>query len=124
MYSSSQRSLDLCPLERLSSNASVTVSLSTDSLLQLAVAVRVLVKGYKNIDWDPVPTSLSNSRPAYQSKTSIKPVISRVRYFPPSLLHHVTDSILVRVETRNGSNCLCSLISIQQPTCPFYDDIR
>ena len=73
---------------------------------------------------------------AYLSKTTIKPVISRIRYFDTKLLN--TDSIIVKVRkkstrqlldysakvtTRNDSDCLCSIISIQQPSCPFYDDI-
>ena len=29
----------------------------------------------------------------------------------------------VKVTTRNDTDCLCSIISIQQPTCPFYDEV-
>ena len=73
----------------------------------------------------------------YMSQTTIKPVISRIRFFDTKLLN--TDSIIVKVgrvgekvltdysydkvTTRNDSDCLCSIISIQQPICPFYDDI-
>ena len=73
----------------------------------------------------------------YLSQTTIKPVISRIRFFDTKLLN--TDSIIVKVvivgervltdclyskvTTRNDSDCLCSIISVQHPTCPFYDDI-
>ena len=58
---------------------------------------------------------------AFTSFTTITPVISRIRFFDTKQLD--TDSLVVKLETRNGSDCLCSLISIQKPVCPFHDDI-
>ena len=55
------------------------------------------------------------------SQTTITPVISRIRFFDTKQLR--TDSLIVKVQTRNDSDCLCSLISIQEPVCPFHDDI-
>lgn len=58
---------------------------------------------------------------AFTSFTTISPSISRIRFFDTKLLE--TDSIIVKIQTRNGSDCMCSLISIQKPVCPFHDDI-
>ena len=57
---------------------------------------------------------------SYTSHTQIHPSQSRIRFFDTSLLS--TDSIIVKVNTRDDSDCLCSLISIQQPSCPFYHE--
>ena len=62
-----------------------------------------------------------SSGQAFTSFTTITPVISRIRFFDTKQL--ATDSLIVKVQTRNGSDCLCSLISIQKPLCPFHDDI-
>jgi len=117
MYSSSERSVDFCPVEDIDTNSTVMVSISTQSTDQVEVRVRVLIKG-RNADWKK---SEDQNGIVYLSKTTIKPVISRIRYFDTKLLH--TDSIIIKVVTRNDSDCLCSIISVQHPTCPFYDDI-
>eukprot|EP00092_Neocalanus_flemingeri_P009052 GFUD01009743.1.p1 GENE.GFUD01009743.1~~GFUD01009743.1.p1 ORF type:complete len:730 (+),score=141.45 GFUD01009743.1:101-2290(+) len=117
IYSSNERSVDFCPIEDIDANSTVTVSISTESRVPVDVMIRVLIKG-RNSDWKK---SEDQNGLAYLSKTTIKPVISRIRYFDTKLLN--TDSIIVKVATRNDTDCLCSVISIQHPTCPFYDDI-
>lgn len=117
IYSSNERSVDFCPIEDIDANSTVMVSISTTSKVPVDVTVRVLIKG-RNSDWKQ---SEDQNGVVYLSKTTIKPVISRIRYFDTKLLS--TDSIIVKVTTRNDSDCLCSIISIQQPSCPFYDDI-
>jgi len=117
VYSSNEKSVDFCPIEDIDANSTVTVSLSTQSRVPVDVTIRVLIKG-RSSDWKE---SKDQNGVAYLSKTTIKPVISRIRYFDTKLLN--TDSIIVKVTTRNDSDCLCSIISIQQPSCPFYDDI-
>jgi len=117
MYSSSERSVDFCPVEDIDTNSTVMVSISTQSTDPVEVRVRVLIKG-RNADWKK---SEDQNGIVYLSKTTIKPVISRIRYFDTKLLN--TDSIIIKVATRNDSDCLCSIISVQHPTCPFYDDI-
>ena len=45
--------MDLCPLDVVDDNSTVTISLSTDSHRPVKVKIRVLVKG-RVIDWRPV----------------------------------------------------------------------
>ena len=53
MYSSNKRSVDLCPLDVVDDNSTVTLSISTDSARPIEVKIRVLVKG-RVIDWRPI----------------------------------------------------------------------
>jgi len=117
VYSSNERSVDFCPIEHIDSNSTVTVSMSTQSKAPVDVTIRVLLKG-RSADWKQTE---DQNGVAYLSKTTIKPVISRIRFFDTKLLD--TDSIIVKVTTRNDTDCMCSIISIQHPACPFYDDI-
>jgi len=117
VYRSNERSVDFCPIEDIDANSTVTVSMSTQSRIPVDVTIRVLIKG-RNSDWKE---SEDQNGVMYLSQTTIKPVISRIRFFDTKLLN--TDSIIVKVTTRNDSDCLCSIISVQHPTCPFYDDI-
>jgi len=117
VYSSNERSVDFCPIEDIDANSTVTVSISTESKTPVEVFIRVLIKG-RNSDWKK---SQDQNGDVFLSKTTIKPVISRIRFFDTKLLN--TDSIIVKVTTRNDTDCLCSIISIQQPYCPFYDDV-
>jgi len=118
VYNSNERSVDFCPIASIDSNSTVLVSISTSSPSSVPVTIRVLIKG-KNADWKRGKTDRGELM--FWSKTTIKPVISRIRYFDTGLLD--TDTIMVKVTTRNDTDCLCSLISIQKPSCPFYDDI-
>jgi len=118
VYNSNERSVDFCPIADIDSNSTVLVSISTSSPSSVPVTIRVLIKG-KNADWKKRENDRGEL--AFWSKTTIKPVISRIRYFDTGLLD--TDTIMVKVTTRNDTDCLCSLISIQKPSCPFYDDI-
>ena len=53
VYSSNKRSVDLCPLDVVDDNSTVTLSVSTDSPTPIKVKIRVLVKG-RVIDWRPI----------------------------------------------------------------------
>ena len=51
VYTSSERSIDLCPLDHIdSANSTVTISISTDSPTDIEISIRVRVKG-RGIDW-------------------------------------------------------------------------
>jgi len=118
IYASQKRSVDFCPMINIDSNSTVFVSISTRSRTPVTVEIRVLVKG-KNADWKVVATPDGGKE--FRSKTTIKPVISRIRYFDTNLID--SNTIIIKVTTRNDTDCLCSIISIQQPTCPFYDEV-
>ena len=45
--------MDLCPLDVVDDNSTVTLSISTDSTIPIEVNIRVLVKG-RVIDWKPI----------------------------------------------------------------------
>ena len=53
VYRSNKRSVDLCPLDVVDDNSTVTLSISTDSTTPIEVNIRVLVKG-RVIDWKPI----------------------------------------------------------------------
>lgn len=118
LYSRQERSIDLCPLDHIDSeNSTVTISISTFSDKEVDVDIKVRIKG-RGIDW--IQTTDTNGI-SYTSHTSIHPASSKIRFFDTSLLQ--TDSIIIKVQTRDNSDCLCSIISIQQPKCPFHDDV-
>ena len=51
VYSSTEKALDLCPLDHIETeNSTVTVSISSDSIAEVEVSIRVRVKG-RGIEW-------------------------------------------------------------------------
>jgi len=114
LYQSQRKSVDFCPVERVDGNSTVIMSLTTSSRSPVTVTVRVLIKG-KQADWVRMDDG------AFESKTTITPAITRIRYFQTDLID--STYINVKVSTRPGSDCLCSLVSIQDPFCPFHDEI-
>jgi len=117
LYKSQYKSVDFCPVENLEDTSTVIVTLSSVSTVDVEVSVRVLIKG-KQADW---MRREEGGRKWFESKTTITPATTRIRYFPPNLID--SRYLNIRVWTRNDSNCLCSLVSIQQPVCPFHGDL-
>ena len=51
------------------------------------------------------------------TNTSITPSYSGIKYFNTSLLKAETGSFIIKVKNLNDS-CLCTLLSVQHPSCP------
>jgi len=119
IYKSTYKSVDFCPVSELSGNTTVLMTLSSSSSTPVSVNVRVFIKG-KSAEWKRTRSEIAG----FSTNTTITPAITRIRYFSDDLMREMSGNytyLNIKVTMREESDCLCSLVSIQSPTCPFHD---
>ena len=117
-YQSFSRVIELCPYKALTAGSILKVLIYSSSLEPINVEITVSISA----PW--VNDNELSEEKIYESEHSlsvISPVIKKSFF---SLLEAKNDeSILITVDSEPNSNCLCSVISIQQPNCPYFDTI-
>ena len=114
----SDRSMDLCPLEKITPDSVLNISLYSSSNKTVEVNLKVeLTTPW--LDWKEIV-----GQKKFESKGTLtlsSPVVKK-SFFSPLVVNN-DESILITIETLPDSDCFCNLVSIQQPSCPYFDSV-
>ena len=114
----SARSMDLCPLEEITPDSVLEITLYSSS----NKTVEVSLKAELTTPWLDWKEFVGEKK--FESKGTLtlsSPVVKK-SFFSPSVVNN-DESVLITIETLPGSDCFCNLVSIQQPSCPYFDSI-
>ena len=108
------RIVDLCPLEPIHASSELHITLVSTSQKPVTALV--------------TPQLVSEGQGWYQdgggqeleANMSLSNTIVRTSYFKPE---EGTRYVQLSIESLPGSDCFCSIVSIQQPRCPYFTSI-
>ena len=113
------RSVDLCPIERITQNSKLSITFLSLSELKVDVSLKVELST-PWLDWKEDPNE-SRTKETEATLSLSSPVI-KTSLFSPFVASN-SESILITIESDPDSDCFCSLVSIQQPSCPYFDSV-
>jgi len=113
----SERSFDLCPLEIISKDSILSVTFLSLSDFPVNVQLKVELSTIWT-QWK----KLEEKKFSSEGVLSLSSPVLRTSLFSPYRVNN-SESILIQIETLPGYDSFCSLISIQQPKCPYFDSI-
>ena len=113
----SNRSVHLCPIEQMSQDSVLSITVFSLSNSTVEVNLKAELTSPR-LDWKKMREkkfetdgTLSLSSPIVKKSLFSKYVVNS------------DESILITVESLEESDCFCSLVSVQQPNCPYFDDV-
>ena len=114
----STRSVDLCPVDEITPNSVLTITVY--SLANSTVEVNLTVE--LSTPWLNRKYLKEERKFESEGTLNLSSPVVRKSLFSPKVVHS-DESILITVESLPDSDCFCSLVSIQQPNCPYFDDV-
>ena len=112
----SNRSVHLCPVEQMSEDSVLSIAMFSLSNSTVEVNVKAELTSPR-LDWKKIGEKEFET----VGTLSLSSPIVKKSLFSPNVVNS-DESILITVESV-GSDCFCSLVSVQQPNCPYFDDV-
>ena len=115
----SGRTLDLCPKETVTKDSKLLVTLisSSENPINVNITAKVVKDTY---GWTPLDKNdLGKGLELVGTLSLATPLVRKTSWMPNNDISAVRLSVM----SPNGSDCFCSLVSVQQPSCPYFDTI-
>ena len=113
----SARAMDLCPYETIGENSVLNVFLHSSSRQNIRAKIMVQLNA-PWLDWKKV----ADKKYVSERRLSLSSPVVKKSFFSPFEVNN-DESILITIESKAGSDCFCSIVSIQQPSCPYFDSV-
>jgi len=119
------RSVDLCPGENITENSTLRIYIVSSSKTTLMLAVKTTLEfegeGWEKSNWDD-DNDRSGRALIRENKFSFdSPLIHTA--FVNGLLQGGDHYVNLRIESTEESPCFCSILSVQNASCPYNDII-
>ena len=113
------RSIDLCPNEVVTEDSKLVVTLlsSSNNPIEVNISARTVqdTNGWKYLD--PKDHTEGQELKGWISLST--PLVRKTTWIPsPSI-----ESVKLSIESSEDSDCFCSLVSVQKPSCPYFDSV-
>ena len=108
------RIVDLCPVEPVEEDSELQITLVSTSQEQVTALVtpQLALEGQ---GWHR-----DGKGQELEANMSLSSTIVRTSYFKPE---EGTRYVQLSVESLPGSDCFCSIVSVQQPRCPYFTSV-
>ena len=108
------RIVDLCPVEPIDESSELQITLVSTSQHTVTVLVtpQLVLEGQ---GWAQV-----GGGEQLEANMSLSTTIVRTSYFKPE---KGTRYVQLSMESLPGSDCFCSIVSVQQPRCPYFTSV-
>ena len=113
------RSIDLCPNEMVTKDSKLIVTLisSSNNPIEVNISARVV----KDTDgWEYLDPQDHSKGQELNGSISLSTTLVRKTTWTPNIS---VTSVKLTIESWEDSDCFCSVVSVQQPSCPYFDSI-
>ena len=113
------RSIELCPNEVVTEDSKLFVTLlsSSDNPIEVNISARTVqdTDGWKYLD----PEDLTKGQELEGVIRLSTSLVRKTTWIPSVSI----ESVKLSIESSEDSDCFCSLVSVQQPSCPYFDSV-
>lgn len=118
-----RRTVDFCPFD-VDENSTLSIAISTYSQEEIPVDINVSISNLNQ--WQGGNQNKVDNG-TWSTEDTLKlgePVVKFVPRLPRGDVAGLDDLWRLEVAASNDSDCMCSVVSIQNATCPYYDRIE
>ena len=113
------RSIDLCPKEKVTKDSKLVVTLisSSEEAIEVTISAKLILD---TSGWEDLDTYDRDKGQELKGRVTLStPLVRKTAWTPNKAI----SSVRLSIESLENSDCFCSLVSVQQPTCPYFDSV-